>query len=589
MARRNRTAFVATTAAVLAVLLGSAGLAVSNYLIRQEQARTREEQQRTAQALRLANQRAEEVRQGLERLKQANALIMRGRWHSFGRRWDDARAALTGAVELRPDYVSAWVERADLYVRLGLWDLAAADFGREFELLEPAMTFRWLQYALLLHVIGNEEGGRETARAMRRRFIGTPDSAFVEEMVRCSLLVPDPDADMRQFIELASHEAPARPATLYFVLGHAQYRAGLYDEAVQTLTDALARPHLPIGEANLPVLAMAHYRLGHDAEARQALDEAAGHLDRWTQARYDGDGGAWVVDHGADGFWPVGWWDYLECQILYREARLLIDGAPPPDDPRLHVLRARALAALHRFDQSIAEYDAAVSLSPLDAQIRAESHRNRGGSFIDRGQWAEAATEFARAAELYPHDGDLWRFQAVAEVAAGDFDAYRRTCAAMLERFAQTTDHATAGNVLLVCVLRDDAISDMGRLLPLTPVPVGHWGEWARGAALYRAGRYQESVECFEASAKRYRPKALEWCFLAMAHHRLAHAAEARRCLEEARRWIDGADHDTGADLSATRPAWGGWDERVIYPLLLRESEELLKEPSEVREQGIET
>jgi tetratricopeptide (TPR) repeat protein len=158
----------------------------------------------------------------------------------------------------------------------------------------------------------------------------------------------------------------------------------------------------------------------------------------------------------------------------------------------------------------------------------------------------------------------------------------------MLERFAQTTDHATAGNVLLVCVLRDDAISDMGRLLPLTPVILGHWGDWARGAALYRAGRYQESVECFETAAKRYRPKALEWCFLAMAHCRLGHTAEARRCLEEARRWIDAAYHDTGDDLNATRPAWGGWDERVIYPLLLRESEELLKEQSEVSSQASE-
>jgi tetratricopeptide (TPR) repeat protein len=328
--------------------------------------------------------------------------------------------------------------------------LAAADYGREFELREPNMALRCLQKALLLQVTGNEAGCRQTARAMRRQFAGAPESAFVEEMVRCSLLVPDPDADMPQLIELARAEAPVRPLSLYFVLGHAQYRAGLCDEAVQTLTDALARPHWPIGEADLPVLAMAHYRLGHDAEARQALEEAARHLDRWTQARYDGDGGAWVVDHGADGFWTVGWWDYLECQILYREARLLMDGAPPPDDPRLHVLRARALAALNWFDQSVAEYDAAVRLSPLDVQIRAESYRNRGSSFVDRGEWAEAAAEFASAAELEPNDADLWRCQAMAEVAAGDFDAYRRTCAAMMERFAQTTDHATAGYVLLV-------------------------------------------------------------------------------------------------------------------------------------------
>src|SRR5262249_60609291 len=100
-------------------------------------------------------------------------------------------------------------------------------------------------------------------------------------------------------------------------------------------------------------------------------------------------------------------------------------------------------------------------------------------------------------------DAHLRRFQAIAHIAAGDVAAYRQVCATMLERFAQTQNHDHAGNVLLVCVLRDDALPDMGRLLPLTPVPYGHWGTWTRGAALYRAGKYVESVECFETAANR--------------------------------------------------------------------------------------
>jgi tetratricopeptide (TPR) repeat protein len=580
LTRRNRTACVAAGAAVLVVLLGTAALAISNYLIRQEQARTRDEQHRTAQALRLAQERAEEIQQGLERLKQANTLLERGRWDSHLRHWSDAHDAFTRAVQLRDDHVAVWVERAELYTRLGLWDLAAADYARELELREPDTTFRWFQHALLRRAVGDEEGCLQTARAMRQRFSGTPDEAFIEEMLRCSLLVPDSDADLRQLIEVAREAAPVQPYSINFVVGHAEYRAGRYDEAIQTLVGALARPHWPIGEASYPVLAMAHYRLGHDADARQALGEAARHLDHWTQERYAGQRDNWVIDYGASGFWPVGWWDYVECQLLYREARLLIDGAPPPDDPRLHVLRARALAALHWCEQAIAEYDTALRLNPHDAQVQAESHRCRGRCCADRRQWREAAAEFGAAAQMRPDDTYLARFQAVAHFAAGDVDAYRHVCATMLDRFAHTQDHATAGNVLLVCVLRDDAVSDMGRLLPLTPVPLGHWGDWARGAALYRAGRYEESIECFETAANKFRPRALDWCFLAMAHHRLGHADDARRCLAEARRWIDAANHDTGDDLSATRPAWGSWHEPVVYPLLLREAEELLGQES---------
>lgn len=170
----------------------------------------------------------------------------------------------------------------------------------------------------------------------------------------------------------------------------------------------------------------------------------------------------------------------------------------------------------------------------------------------------------------------------MAHFAAGDVDAYRQVCATMLERFGQTQDRRTAVNVLLVCVLQDDVLSDMGRLQPLARVPTWHGGDWTRGAALYRVGRLEESVECFEASARKFRPRALDWCFLAMAHHRLGHADDARRCLAEARRWIDAATH-ASADLSSVQPAWGGWYEKVVFPRLLQEAEMLLNHKSEDR------
>jgi tetratricopeptide (TPR) repeat protein len=172
----------------------------------------------------------------------------------------------------------------------------------------------------------------------------------------------------------------------------------------------------------------------------------------------------------------------------------------------------------------------------------------------------------------------LWRFRAVAHLAAGEGEDYRQTCAAMAERFAKDDDAVTASNVVQVCVLRGDALPDMGRLLPLARVaaPAFHQGVYVLGAALYRAGRYGEAVQCFEAAAKTYRPRAWDWAFLAMAHQRLGHAGEARRCLDEAARWIEEAERRKDDDLFGMRPGWGGWSERVIYPLLLREAEALV-------------
>src|SRR5262249_13982653 len=155
--------------------------------------------------------------------------------------------------------------------------------------------------------------------------------------VRSSLLVPDPAVDFPRLIELSGEAAPSRTASMPFVVGAAHYRAGQYDEAVRRLEQALGvQGQWAIIRLRYPVLAMAHHRLGHKTQARQALDEAARVLDRWTQERYTGDGEDWVTHRGGDAAWPAAWWDYLECQLLFDEAKRLIDGSPPPADPRLH-------------------------------------------------------------------------------------------------------------------------------------------------------------------------------------------------------------------------------------------------------------
>ncbi len=432
-------------------------LAGSNARIRREQERTKQEKIRAEKAQKLAENRAVEVRQSLERLKAANVLLDRGRFYAFEHRWDDAHEAFSQAIELHPDHVSVWAERGDLYTRLGLWDLAAADYAREMELREPEMTIRWYQHALLRRAVGDLEGCRQIGRAMRERFAGTLDVCFFEETLHTSLLVPHTAADLSELIQLAREAVPQRLWSMPYVLGNALYRAGQYDKVVRQLQEWVAQPHWPIGWLSYPVLAMAHYRLGHETEARQALDEAARILDRWTQERYAARGENWAIHAGGDAVWPAPWWDYLECQLLYAEARELIDGAPPPDDPRLHVLRARAFAGLDWMEQAASEFDAALRLSPQDPQLRLEAHHNRGRLYVDRRRWRDAAAEFSKAAELEPDNAKVCACRALAHFADGDVDAYRQTCKAMLEHFGRTEDRFASGNVLLPCVLRDDA------------------------------------------------------------------------------------------------------------------------------------
>ena len=231
-------------------------------------------------------------------------------------------------------------------------------------------------------------------------------------------------------------------------------------------------------------------------------------------------------------------------------------------------------------------------LQPEDPQVRLEAHCSAGYSATGRGEWRRAADEFTKASELAPDDATLWRFRAVTLLGAEDVPAYRQTCLDMLERFENSTDVRVAGNVVLVCVLREDALPDMERLLPLAKVatPWGSTGAYALGEALYRAGRYDEALESlYEATQTLFRPGASEWSFLAMTHHRLGHADKARFYLTEAARWIDEANRQTETDLSGTRPAWGDWHQPVWGPLLFREAEMLLNTEPGVRDQKSET
>ena len=578
LARQNRGAFAFGTAAALVVVLSVASLAVSNFLIRQEQARTKDEKERAEQSQQLAEGRAEEIRGGLERLKAANAHLEQGRWYVAERRWDDANAAFTKAVDLRPDHVAAWLERGDLFARLGLWDLARADFARAFELRAPDTTMRWFRYALLSISLGDVDSYRQVCRRMKDRFHGTLAIHFAVELVRTCALGGDPDTDIERMVELARFAADNNPNSWFglYVLGMAHYRAGQLEQSVLRLQQSLVLPY-GTGQAQIHlVMAMALHRQGQVTQARHSLQAAVEAMDHRTETMYQQAPG---MDWKAVGNWPLPWFDWMECQLLYREAKLLIDGAPPFDDPRLHVLRARGLAALRRNVAANAEYAVALKLRPDDSSVRLEAHRSAGYSAAARKEWSRTAAEFTKASELAPDDVRLLHARAVALLGAGDVDGYRKACAALLDRFEKTADAPVAGDMVHCCVLRGDTLPDTSRLLPPARVAARlYHRSHILAAALYRAGKYDESIQCLEKAARTYRPRAWDWTFLAMAHHRLGHADEAGRCLAKAARWIDEANDQIDDDPSDTRPAWGGWHERIEFPLLLREARLLLSE-----------
>jgi serine/threonine protein kinase/predicted Zn-dependent protease len=586
-ARRNRAAFVSGAALAAVVLLALAGLAVSNIRISREQLRTGDERDRADKAQHLAEQRAAQIEEGIERLKKANDLVDRARWYVYQQRPDDAYRALTRAAELRPDHAAVWVELSDLHTRLGLWDAAALDFARELELRGPDLTGRWFRHALLRLAVDDAQGYREVRQRMHARFRGTLTHPFLLDLMRTSSLGQDPDPELPALSRLAD-DLPFRGWYMLHLSGAIDYRAGRYEQAVRRLRDSLALDtQTPPRALNFPFLAMAHYRLGQTAEARQAMEEARATIDHWTNEACANQGDPrWMNHLGAEVAWPVEWWDWLQCHLQYREAKLLIDGTAPPPDPRLYVLRARAFAGLRDHSRADAEYALASRELADDRRVLFESHRNRGYLHAAQERWSEAADAFARSAALQPDEVRLWFFEAVARGAAGERAAYREACEKLLTRFEKTADPFATCFVVRACVLLDEGSApgsaatagSSHRLIEMAraAAPFGYFADYVQGAALYRAGRIEEAVGFFDSLRELYRPRAWEWCFLAMSHQRRGRVKEARKCLAEAARWIEEANRNDLEDLTGNSAAWGDWPERAEYPLLLREAEALI-------------
>jgi tetratricopeptide (TPR) repeat protein len=337
----------------------------------------------------------------------------------------------------------------------------------------------------------------------------------------------------------------------------------------------------------------------HDARARDAEQDGAAfaavwHLDRliaaerkapdWVAfarraraqalaARYDqadadysralalGSGGqllSWYRSCAADCQAARRW----QTALWYSE-RLL---AAAPDDWQLYADRALAHEKLGRPKEREADLARAVARG-ADSNFLLRLAEEHAG----QGRWEQAASALATAGRRGPLPLAGWYCHALGCLKTGDQPAYRRICAALLEKAGPKPAPALANDLAWVCALGPDALADYARPLALAELAVGqaapagkHHALNTLGALLYRAGRYREAVGRLEEGlqAARGQGVAQDWVFLAMAHHRLGEEAEARGSL---------------ARLAKHRPVEGGppWV-KLEVELLRREAEALV-------------
>ena len=132
----------------------------------------------------------------------------------------------------------------------------------------------------------------------------------------------------------------------------------------------------------------------------------------------------------------------------------------------------------------------------------------------------------------------------------GDRAGLRQACSDLLARFGRETNPFNANSATWSCVLAAEAVADREAPVRLAELAVKGATEEQKslflntlGAALYRVGRFREAIRRLEEGIRKRGGESLpqDWTFLALAHHRLGHDAEAHFWLERVRTYRSSA------------------------------------------------
>jgi WD40 repeat protein/tetratricopeptide (TPR) repeat protein len=245
---------------------------------------------------------------------------------------------------------------------------------------------------------------------------------------------------------------------------------------------------------------------------------------------------------------------------LERREQLRQLGGPPETgaeqrlDPILFgpdpMARARHFIERKHWDAAEAAFSEASRARPFNLSIlfeRVRSHIARGQLHIAQGRPEKAIPDFAKAVHLEPENLRLRYNLALALLALGDQDGLRQFCSDVLSHFGTTANPRVANSVAWYCVLGPDAAADRATPVRLAKLAVTDTSEAEKptflntlGAALYRAGRFEDAIHRLEEGIRKRGGKSLpqDWVFLALAHHGLGNRAEARRWLDRLRAYL---------------------------------------------------
>lgn len=293
-------------------------------------------------------------------------------------------------VALQSQHAAALRAIAEAHAQAGLWKEVAKQFHEYLRLQretqnEDSLSGDWRAAACLDVITDDGAGHRETCNKVLQRFGKSNHPNVCLHVAEVCGIGSGSGLEGAKLAEMAVKAAAHGKGGNAFYPALAYYRAGQFDQAI---THAAAG-----GIMNFPVLAMAHHRLGHAAEARMYLQQSTGQWQHYSPL-------ARQVDRlQAVPVWP-GWADWVAFLVLYREASLLITGSPPFEEVYDRVHRGWLYSRLGEKEKSEGEFRAAAAAKLEDSSLLL----TRARLFAQTGEHSRAEADFDKAVAMNPND-----------------------------------------------------------------------------------------------------------------------------------------------------------------------------------------
>ena len=168
-AQRNRVLLI--SASLIAVSM-FAGTAFSVYQMSNAVSALQEKKDALREALiakKEANDARDEIAKFSDRIVQSNVLVSSGQTHANAGRWQAAIDDFAQALDMQPNFYLPWVQRAQLYSQLHLWQESAHDLAKAISLGAPTDQPQWMGAGALFALSNQTEAFATLFQQERKR------------------------------------------------------------------------------------------------------------------------------------------------------------------------------------------------------------------------------------------------------------------------------------------------------------------------------------------------------------------------------------------------------------------------------------